>query len=1217
MPPILRYAALFAVVFAAVSATPASAQSLRYVPSIYNVSLPSPTLLHGPTALAADIHGNAYIVDTGHSRVWKVDTFGITSLFAGQGTGTYSGDNGLAVKASLNAPDAVAVDVAGNVFIADTGNYAIRRVDAVTGVITTVAGGNGAGNSGNNGPATAAKFQQPSGIVVDSAGTLYVSDATSAVVRRIDTSGTITLFAGAGAPATGNGDGGLASNAKLINPYGLALDITGSLYIADVGASVVRVVSPANIIATFAGSTYGNAGMGGLATSAKLKAPRAVAADSSGNIYIADGVSNLVTVVDTTKTINVLAGSAIFGGVGDGLPASIVQILAPNGVAVDSLGNVFIDSNTNAALYKVVQHPEQFPFTKVGQSSAQQRLIVQNMGTTTINISSVVASGDFSVSTAIVNPNYRPCATTYNTLAATAGNNFCTIDVIFSPTATGVRSFPLTVTSTGTPTTTVATLTSSGMSPTAAVSGGILFTVAGMVPEDLTVRNDNVLATTVSLGELDGLAFDSTGDLYISEYSFCDVRRVDAQTGIISTIAGSVAGVCGSASGDGGPATLAVFNGVGQLAVGPDKTLYVVDGLNHEIRSIDTSGVIHRYAGNGTGACNVASDGSIASSVPICAATGIAVDTAGNLYFSEPGVEAIRKVNPAGILSTVAGTFGAAPGDLGDGGPALSAQLNNPWSIVVDAHGNIFFADAFNHIIRRIDATTNIITTVAGTPSIAGYAGDGGPATLATLNIPYGLAIDAVDNLYIGDSQNNVVRKVDTTTGIITTVAGNNALGSAYNGNGLAATASGVDYPGNLAVDPAGYILLSDLNQLVRKVSPNGVVDFGNQKVGAASNAQSVTISNIGYLPLHFDFTTPYTIDGDFSVASGGTCNFSQPLAVGANCTVQVVFAPTALYERYGTLNLNDDGIGSPPVTELRGNGTAAALPLATLAPASIAFANQIVNTTGAVQAITVSNPGGATLHISGVSIAGANPSNFSQTNNCGASLGVGATCTISVTFTPTAVAPFAARIVLADDAANSPQTAALNGAGISVPATPDFGITAAPASASVAAGNTATYTITLASLSSSNPFNGVVTLSVAGLPAGATAMFAPTAVTPGATSANTTLSIVAPQSIASLNESRPDPHRALGVVSLATLLFGFVGMGKGRPAFRRLLTVSFVLATGGLVAGGLTGCGSGGYALPPPSSTATPPSLSTYTITVTGTSGSTHHSTTVSLTVN
>ncbi len=283
-------AVIVSSLLAVCTASPVLAQNLRFVPTIYTVQA-FHNVLSSPGGMATDSQGKVYLADTSHSKVWMMDSTQTVSLFAGRGSSTYTGDNGPAASATLSSPQAVATDLAGNVYIADTGNQAIRRVDAVTGIITTIAGGNGPGYSGDNGPATAAKFMAPSGLAVDPAGNIYVSDSAAAVVREISTSGTITTFAGGGPPAAGNGDGGPATSAKLLAPYGLALDPAGALYIADTTAGLVRKVS-GGTISTFAGSTIGGSvnlvGFGGPATSAKLHSPRAVAVDSAGLVYITD-----------------------------------------------------------------------------------------------------------------------------------------------------------------------------------------------------------------------------------------------------------------------------------------------------------------------------------------------------------------------------------------------------------------------------------------------------------------------------------------------------------------------------------------------------------------------------------------------------------------------------------------------------------------------------------------------------------------------------------------------------------------------------------------------------------------------------------------------------------------------------------------------------------------------------------------------------------------
>jgi sugar lactone lactonase YvrE len=1105
-----HYATLLASVVLFFAHAYGIAQNLKSVPVIYNYPLIAnglPEVINNPAGMAVDAHGNLYIVDNTHYKVFKVDTFRTVTLLAGTGQTPFKGDGGLAIEANLNNPSAVAVDVDGNVFIADTFNYAVRRVDAITGIITTVAGGHGQGYTGDNGPGASAKIGEPASVAVDSAGNVYISDRDNKVIRKVSAAGIITTFAGGGTPASGNGDGGPAIAAKFA-PAGIALDASGNLYIADPTAAVVRRVDTTNTITTFAGSTPGAVGTvpSGLATSAKLVTPVSLATDSSGNVYIVDTQNGMVSVVDTTNTITVLAGLGPYGGASDGSPAAFFGGFgASGGVAVDYLGNVYFNSSSGDQIYKVVTHPERFPFTKVGQTSSPQRIIIENKGPSTIAISSVVPSGDFHFAPVSSMENL-PCTSSSNDSLLGNGTvlSWCTIDLVFTPTAAGIRSAPLTITSNDTTPTTTVTLTSTGMNPTVAVSGGVVYTVAGEFPDNsITNRNDNVPATTANLVEIDGITFDSAGNVFFSEYGTSDVRRVDAKTGIISTVVGDVTGLtAGPATGDGGPATKATLDGVGEILYGPDGTMYVVDGLNHEIRTVDTSGIIHRFAGTGASGCPTSGDSLMAINVAICSPTGIAMDAAGNLYYSNGLANSIHKITPGGVLSTIAGVYGSANAYSGDMGPALSAHLNNPWNLVVDSKGNIFFNDEGNEVVRRIDATTKVITTVVGIGTQKGYSGDGGLATNANLSSPFGLGIDAADNLYIADSGNNVIRKVDSSTQIITTVAGNNIIGDLYNGNGIPATAAGINHPESVAVDAAGDIFYGDDNGLLRVVSPNGLIDFGNQALNTTSNFQSVSVSNIGNMPLHFDATTPYAIDGDFTFTPGGTCDFTQPLAVGSSCTVHVLFTPSIQYERYGTLNLNDDGTGTPQVTQLRGNGVIPALSQAALAPNPLIFPGQTVNTTSTTQIMTLSNPGTSTLNITGISLAGANPTNFTilSTESCGSAVGAGGSCSIVVSFTPSSATSFTATVVVADDAPNSPQSATVTGNGLALPAplavlTPAGGLTF---SSTIGTPTTQTFTLT-------NPGNA--TLNITGFTVGGTSPASFIASATGSSACGSTLS--------------------------------------------------------------------------------------------------------------
>ncbi len=269
--------------------------------------------------------------------------------YAGNGTPGSSGDGGQATAAQLNQPSGVWLDNAANVFVGDTANHRIRKV-TFDGVISTVAGTGSPGFSGDGGPATAAQLNGPTGVVTSSTGTMYIADTLNNRVRKVE-AGVITTVAGTGAPGM-SGDGKAAVNAKLSRPTGLALSATGSLYIADTGNHVVRELKPTGTITTFAGTGMpGFSGNTGSATKAKLKAPTGLATKGK-TVLIADTGNSQVRQV-SGGTINAFAGTGTSGFSGDGGQATSAQIAGPTGVAYDPLGNVYIVDAGNYRLRQV------------------------------------------------------------------------------------------------------------------------------------------------------------------------------------------------------------------------------------------------------------------------------------------------------------------------------------------------------------------------------------------------------------------------------------------------------------------------------------------------------------------------------------------------------------------------------------------------------------------------------------------------------------------------------------------------------------------------------------------------------------------------------------------------------------------------------------------------------------------------------------------------
>lgn len=298
-------------------------------------------VLRYPYGLAVDSSGALYIADTIHYRIRKVDPEGVIATVAGSGRYGYSGDGGPAAQAQLASPHHLAVDSAGNVYIADTYNHRIRRVSP-DGVITTIAGTGKSGYSGDGGPAVEARLNYPFAVALDGDDNLYVADRENHCVRRIARDGTITTLAGTGQSGYG-GDDGPAGEAQLDTPSGLAVDSAGNVYIADTYNNRIRRVSPDGVISTIAGTGgFGYAGDGGPAVLAQLALPMGLALDAQGNLYIADYLNRRVRRVSPDGIITTVAGDGQAGYSGDGGPAPAAQLDYPHGVAVDAEGRLYV-----------------------------------------------------------------------------------------------------------------------------------------------------------------------------------------------------------------------------------------------------------------------------------------------------------------------------------------------------------------------------------------------------------------------------------------------------------------------------------------------------------------------------------------------------------------------------------------------------------------------------------------------------------------------------------------------------------------------------------------------------------------------------------------------------------------------------------------------------------------------------------------------------------
>lgn len=776
--------------------------------------------------------------------------------------------------------------------------------------------------------------------------------------------------------AIGGGPNGIpAIDANLYNPYGVSVDSTGNVYITSYNQNRVFKVNTSGTISVVAGTgAQGFAGDGvtGGATLASLYHPYATAVDTTGNVYIADTFNCVVRKVSTANTVTTVAGiGASCAYSGDGGKGTAAQLYYPEGLALDASGNLFIADAQNCVVRKLV--------------------LSSNTITTYAGNHTCGYSGDNGAATSA--ELYLPAS-----LATDSTGNLFIADT----TNCVVREV--------------------------AKSSQKITTVAGN--HTCGYSGDGASAVSAEMNQIYGIAISGT-TVTIADYYNNRIRQFTVG-GNINTVAGNGT-ACAGTCGEGGSALSAeLYNPVG-VAATSGGTIYFSDNNNYAVDSFTVGGNLNRFAGNhvynietlitgapangvelnypvglfddsngnvyvndshnfmvrenvkstglvnffaGDGIEGYTGDGGPATSAELNYNYGVAKDSLGNVYIADTYNCLVRKVNAAGTISTFAGLVVTTPrcGYSGDGGSATSAELYYPWALAVDSKNAVYIADEAEHVIRKVANGT--ITTIAGIGGLNGYSGDGGPATSALLYSPQGVAVDPAGNVFIADYNNCRVREISAATGNINTVAGTGNC--AFTGDGLA-VANGIGYPQGIAVDANDNLFISDYNERVRWVSPNGIMT---------------------------------TIAGTGAAGYGGD---------GGIATSATIYEPTGI-----TLDSAGDVLVSD-YNNFRVRSISAFSALGT-STGNMSFGLTAVGSTSSPETLILSAHGPVT--ISNISTT----ANFSEADNCPATLANGTVCTMYVYFVPTASGNLTGNVTINSNGFfNQTNTVNLNGLGSSM----------------------------------------------------------------------------------------------------------------------------------------------------------------------------------------
>ncbi len=733
-----------------------------------------------PAGVAVDGAGNVYVADAYNDTIRKVTSAGLVTTLAGTAQ-MYGYNDGTGSAARFTYPYGVAVDSAGNVYVADFYYATIRKI-TTNGAVTTIAGQAGVYGS-TNGIGTNALFYDPRGIAVDGSGNIYVADTN--MIRKMTNNGAnwvVSTLAGSKTPGTNNGTG---VNAQFDTPYGLATDSAGNVYVADTYNSLIRFITPAGVVTTIAANA-----------SPAFYNPTGIAVDSATNIYVADYDNQIIRKITPGGAVSTLAGGGFSGdesGDGDGIyPQATFN--NPWGVAVDSAGNVYVGDSGNGNIRRI----------------------------TPLGTLSTLAGPDesYGVGGPVDSPAAVPRFHQPNGVAVDGATNLYVAD-------TANNCIRL------------------------VTPAGTVTTLAGSINGDIGSAN----GTNTSAGFYypSGLCLDAATNIYVADTYNSTVRKITPDATHSNWVTTTIAGLAGNTGTNNGAGTNARFWGPFAVAADSATNLYVTDEGNKLIRKLTRSGTNWAVTNYAAG--------------PFLSPNGIAVDSSNNVYVADSGTNLIYMIATNGAVTTNGG-----------------ALFNSPQGVAVDKGGNLYIASTGANTILGITSGGKSTNTIAGTAGFTGSADGLGSA--AQFDTPIGLAVDASSNVYVADAFNNTIRKgtPDTAqTVVLTLTTSPDGLPLGVNGTNYAYTPQVFAF----ATNSTNTVTATTTNT-VTATTTNGYV-FTNWTQGGTVESTS---SNYTFTPgsnetLVANFLSGYILTVSASPTNGGTVSPGGTFLTGSTNTVE------------------------------------------------------------------------------------------------------------------------------------------------------------------------------------------------------------------------------------------------------------------------------------------------------------------------------------------